>query len=80
MFQQQLAAAVLLLVDEDVRRHRHVTANNVYHPNLFIAQEQMGQNNSRLPLLNPYGNPNPITIVVSKSFSPAQSLQYSLIF
>jgi len=33
-------------------------------------------NNSRPPLLNPYDNPNPVTIVVSKSFSPEQGLRF----
>jgi len=38
---------------------------------------QAGKNNSQLPLLNRYGNPNPITVIVLKSFSPAQGSHYT---
>ena len=43
----------------------------------WLVHVLCGVNNSWLPLLNPYGKPNPVTVAASKSFSPAQGLQYS---
>ena len=39
---------------------------------------QAEQNNSQLPLLNPYGKPNSLTVVIMKLFSPVQGLPYQL--
>ena len=39
---------------------------------LMMAHFPISTSVRQLPLLNHYGNPSPVTIVISKSFSPAQ--------
>jgi len=45
---------------------------------LWLVHASSGMKKLPLQLQNPYGNSNPITVVVSKLFSPTQGLQYYL--